>query len=414
MAQDPYEISSTASGNVDIAYYYNEVIERQYTSHDYVLRGGNNPTNEQLLKAFVVTEIRRYKKPQGAEHEYVVAKVVYTNPAAPTGRTFGIRRGGERAFFLLIERGGVHANRPVQSSKGLSSSGSARARDEKSSSDALTFDSKIPVSASSSYPLAQLVKALDADDRVSQVVSWPAKAVDLTKMSAEQKKQKTDALVAAAQKPENKDKVQPDMLLKKQKLRKEGEVCTLADLATLAFVIHNSDKKYKLLSRQCYWFADTLMQVLTAQYARDTTTTPAPVPSAQAPSSGQPQAVHVDAETHMTVGPEDGTVPAGTDITTTAAVWTGPDPNTLIVPAPATDPNLDSDSEEPSEIQPAQQSTSGGNLGDRISGQWKFLNVQTTKTELVANITRAFTAQKQELHTKVCSFLIVIMSHILY
>ena len=407
MAQDPYEIAAIAGGNVKVAFYYNDIIEGHYTSRDDTRRGHGHPTNEQLLNAYVVTEIRRYKKPQGAEHEYIVARVVYRNPIAPTGLArLGPR---DRVFFVQVERGGGNPNQPVQSSKGISSSGGAKARDEKSSSNALTFDSKIPVSASSSYPLAQLFKALDANDKVSQLSSWPAGVVDLTKMSAEQKKQKTDALVAAAQKPENKDKVQPDMLLKKQKLRKEGEVCTLADLATLAFVIHNSDKKYKLLSRQCYWFADTLMQVLTAQYARSPTATPAPAPPAQAPSSSQPQAIHVDAETHMTVGPEDEIVPAGTDITTTAATWAGPDPD-AIEQAPATDPNLDSDSEEPSGSQPAQQPAVGRSMGDEVSGQWKFLNVQKTKTEMVTNTTAAFTAKKQELHAKVCSFLIVIIS----
>ena len=404
MTQVPIEIRSIEGGNVAVDFYYNDIIVREYTSEDASRRGGEHPTNDALLKAFKVTEIRHYKKQQGPEHEYIVARVEYRNPAIKPG-AFG-RLGKTPRYFVQIERGGGNPNQPVQGSKNFSSSGGAKARDEKSSSNAMTFDLKMPASASGSYPIAQLLKLLDANDKVSQLSAWPA-AIDLTKLSAEDKRKKIKTVIAEANTDSTKDKAKTpkDFLLRKQKLQKSGAYCTLADIMAIFYIVHSNARKYKLSAAQCYYLASLVYNGVSELYPPEAADSSLPAASANAeivsastpgPLSNQP--VYIDIETGLTVGPENTEVVPGTDLATTAAFWDGeapPDPSNI-------EQEVESDAEETSSDKAKPQISEGDSLGKKISGTWKYLPIQTIKKDLIANTIAEFKIKQAELHTRVC------------
>ena len=384
MTEHPKEIRAIAGGNLPVETFYSDNIVEHYTSQDVKRRGGDKPNNRALWNAYKVVEIRHYKKPGGAQHEYVVAKLEYRDPAGSRSKP------KVKKFYVKLERGGGDPNQSPLESKGILNSGSAKGRNEKSSSNISTFDYKVPVSANSSYSPAQIFKVLDAKDRISQVKAWPA-SIDLTRETVEGKKEKIDKAVAES-------KEEKDFLLKEQKLQ-GSTTCTLADLAILAYVIHTGEERYKLLSRQCYWFADTVMQVLTTLYAKSqpaSSTHAAPTSSSQ-PSTSHP--VHIDADAIVEVGPDGQQVPTDTNLMMTMAEFSGP----LPADPQEQENEHDSDAEEGTERKPKVPEEKS--IATNIKGTWNYIQVQKTRDDMVSATIKKFQAKQQELNAEACPFL---------
>jgi len=143
-----------------------------------------------------------YKDRTSLQHEFLVFKIVNIS-------------NNNRETYLRIERAGK----------------------EHQEEEATSSNSSVPLSKQLATTVAASnSKEYDADDTVTMVTSFPTANNDLTKLFS----------------------------VKKNSI--EGTAMTLLDVAIAAKTVHDASEKYKLTSRQCYYFVESLCGILQEEF----------------------------------------------------------------------------------------------------------------------------------------------------
>ena len=302
---------------------------RNHLHREYCARPEDNaPTGKVRMESLVLQEIRHYKLREGVEHEYDVAKFVHSTDG--------------HEIFIRVERGGGDAvghSEGIKAAKGSKGDGPSRAGKARSSGQ-------------SSYPSFQLFKTLDANDKVSMPTEWP------TDVTPGQDEDRLEARVTFPTTGTN--------------------TCKLADLVVLSNTIHVSYPKYKLLSRQCYWYAATVVAILTAHYGGTAVVN-------NEPATAQ-ETVNVGGTNVPVTGTEGAELPAPAQDTANQEIV-----ENQIFAALEPPPGTTSGADTP----PTGQATV------KKAGKWKYISVHKEKASLIATLTTQFTTDLAQFHADV-------------
>jgi hypothetical protein len=183
-----------------------------YTSAD----PDQGPTSRARMQNLKVLELRRYKETSTTmEHEYLVAKIA---------------RPSSSHTFLRIDRSGGEA-------------------------DVITLYSQRKDDANSELTVLQ-----SSNDAASSRQSFQSKSMSISSLLSMGKLDATDAVCTVHSWPTC------DSLTEKVVCKNQCSLILL-DLVLLAKVVHDYSDKYRLLRRQCYWYADMIMRVLQASFS---------------------------------------------------------------------------------------------------------------------------------------------------